>query len=253
MSLLFLDKPIVINPSLAKVIGLNEAIVLQQIHYWLDKTKSGREYDGKFWIYNTYEQWTEQFPFWSVDTVRRAISSLRKQGLIIAKQLNKSKHDRTNFYTIDYSNSLLFDNGKMHRSTNAECTDLTETTTETNTKTLKPLSGKPDVDVVEKSLIDYLNTLAGRNYKHAPSNIKFLKARLAEGHTPQEIADVIARKCAEWLDDPKFRQYLRPATLFNAEKFNQYVGELGQPLPPKRQAATKPEEIDFDSTGWLRT
>ena len=124
----------------------------------------------------------------------------------------------------------------------------------TNSKTDKTLmSGKPDVDVVEKSLLDYLNTLAGRNYKPVPSNIKFLKARLAEGHTPQEIADVIARKCAEWLDDPKFSQYLRPATLFNAEKFNQYVGELGQPLPPKRQTASKPEEIDFDSTGWLRT
>ena len=46
------------------------------------------------------------------------------------------------------------------------------------------LSGKPDVDAVEKSLLDYLNTLAGRNYKPVPSNIKFLKARLAEGHTP---------------------------------------------------------------------
>lgn len=115
------------------------------------------------------------------------------------------------------------------------------------------MSGKPDVDAVEKSLIDYLNTLANRNYKHVPTNIRFLKARLAEGHTPQEIADVIARKCQEWLDDPKFSQYLRPATLFNAEKFNQYVGELGQPLPPKRQAHTKPDDINFDSTGWLRT
>ena len=44
---------------------------------------------------------------------------------------------------------------------------------------IKPLSGKPDVDAVEKSLIDYLNTLANRNYKHVPANIKFLKARLA--------------------------------------------------------------------------
>ena len=132
---------------------------------------------------------------------------------------------------------------------------LSETTTETTTD-LKPLSCKQDdvaKDNVERSLIDYLNQLSGRNYRPAPSNIKLLRARLAEGYTAQEIADVIARKCAEWIDDPKMAQFLRPATVFGDEKFNQYVGELGQPLPPKRQTATKPEEIDFESTGWLRT
>jgi uncharacterized phage protein (TIGR02220 family) len=106
----------------------------------------------------------------------------------------------------------------------------------------EPLSGKPDVDAVEKSLLDYLNTSANRNYKPVPSNIKLLKARLAEGHTPQEIADVIARKCAEWLDDPKMNQYLRPATLFNAEKFNTYVGQLNSPLPVKHQ--TRPDHMN---------
>ena len=33
--LLIHDKPIMILPSLAQKIGLNEAIILQQIHYWL--------------------------------------------------------------------------------------------------------------------------------------------------------------------------------------------------------------------------
>ena len=105
-------------------------------------------------------------------------------------------------------------------------------------------------DNVERSLIDYLNQLSSRNYRPAPSNIKLLRARLAEGYTAQEIADVIARKCSEWIDDPKMAQYLRPATLFNAEKFNQYVGELGQPLPQKRQVKQSPAQIDDNSTGW---
>ena len=93
---------------------------------------------------------------------------------------------------------------------------LSETTTETTTD-LKPLSCKQDdvaKDNVERSLIDYLNQLSGRNYRPAPSNIKLLRARLAEGYTAQEIADVIARKCAEWIDDPKMAQFLRPATVF---------------------------------------
>jgi hypothetical protein len=65
MSLLMPSRPIVINPDLAYSIGLNEAIALQQVNYWLQETNSGLERDGVRWIYNTTEQWLEQFPFWS--------------------------------------------------------------------------------------------------------------------------------------------------------------------------------------------
>jgi hypothetical protein len=33
------------------------------------------------------------------------------------------------------------------------------------------------------------------------------------------------------MNDPQNNKYLRPATLFNATKFNQYVGELGSGTP----------------------
>lgn len=62
MSLLMTSQPIVINRDLACRIGLNEAIVLQQLHYWLNETNSGTEHGGIRWVYNTTEQWLEQFP-----------------------------------------------------------------------------------------------------------------------------------------------------------------------------------------------
>ena len=34
--ILFDEQPIVVSRELAKLIGLNEAIVLQQVHYWLE-------------------------------------------------------------------------------------------------------------------------------------------------------------------------------------------------------------------------
>ncbi|MGQ7101900.1 hypothetical protein ACUOAQ_30880, partial [Escherichia sp. SP-MK] len=46
MSLLMPSRPIVINPDLAYSIGLNEAIALQQVNYWLKETTSGVERDG---------------------------------------------------------------------------------------------------------------------------------------------------------------------------------------------------------------
>lgn len=142
LNLLYSQQPLVVNPQLAVAIGLNEAIVLQQIHYWATRTKSGKVHDGRVWIYNTYEQWVEQFPFWSQETVKRALTSLRKKGLIDVAQLNKTEHDRTNYYSINHDHSDLIEQVNMTSSTGSKRPDLTETTTETTTITPKvPASG----------------------------------------------------------------------------------------------------------------
>ncbi|EFJ8421331.1 hypothetical protein AWR93_005107, partial [Escherichia coli] len=120
MSLLFAERPLVINTQLAMKIGLNEAIVLQQLHYWLRDTGSGMECDGVRWIYNTTEQWLEQFPFWSESTLKRAFASLKTLGLLRCEKLNKSKRDMTNFYTINYESKLL-DDGKLSESIRSKC------------------------------------------------------------------------------------------------------------------------------------
>ncbi|WP_369463410.1 hypothetical protein [Citrobacter braakii] len=120
MSLLMTSRPIVINPDLAYSIGLNEAIALQQINYWLQETKSGMESDGVRWIYNTTEQWLEQFPFWSESTLKRTFTRLKTLGVLKIEQLNKSQRDMTNFYTINYESELL-DEVKVTESKRSKC------------------------------------------------------------------------------------------------------------------------------------
>ncbi|HRN97565.1 MAG TPA: conserved phage C-terminal domain-containing protein [Candidatus Saccharibacteria bacterium] len=114
----------------------------------------------------------------------------------------------------------------------------------------EPLSSKPDI---AEKVIQYLNDKTGSKFRATPSHTKFIDARIAEGATPQDLIAVINRKCLEWLDDPKFAQYLRPSTLFNAEKFNTYVGQLDTPLPAKGPQKQGHPDIDFNSTGWLRS
>ncbi|HUH56941.1 MAG TPA: conserved phage C-terminal domain-containing protein [Pseudomonadales bacterium] len=99
----------------------------------------------------------------------------------------------------------------------------------------EPLSSKPDI---AEKIIQYLNDKTGRKYRAVPSQTKFIEARIAEGATLQDLIAVINRKCLEWLDDPKFAQYLRPSTLFNAEKFNTYIGQLDAPLPAKSSGSS---------------
>lgn len=112
MNLLLKFRPLLFSPELARRVGLNEAIALQQISYWVTETESGIEFEGKRWIYNTYPNWVKQFPFWSEETVKRTMISLRKQGLILVQQLNKAQHDRTNYYTINDDCSDLYDEVK---------------------------------------------------------------------------------------------------------------------------------------------
>lgn len=99
-NLLIDDYPILVLPTLATEIGLNEAIVLQQMHYWLKK--SNHNYDGRRWIYNSFPEWQKHFPFWSVMTIKRAVYSLEKQNLLYVGNYNKAKFDKTKWYSINY-------------------------------------------------------------------------------------------------------------------------------------------------------
>lgn len=151
MSMLFNFRPLVINPELATRIGLNEAIVLQQVNYWINDKEQGVNFEGRRWVFNSYESWVKQFPFWSADTVKRAFTSLVKQGCLDVEQLNKSQHDRTNYYTINHDCELLNDAEQVPSSNGANCPDrqaqdapmdegknarsLTVTTTKTTTET----------------------------------------------------------------------------------------------------------------------
>lgn len=142
MSKLLIDEPpLQVLPSLAIAIGLNEAIFLQQLHYWLRISK--HVYDERIWIYNTHEGWHEQFPFWSVPTIRRVITNLRNLELIITTAAyNKLGFDNTLWYTIDYdalsavSGRPYDQNDQTVRSERSEdARDMIRPIPETNTDT----------------------------------------------------------------------------------------------------------------------
>ncbi len=99
-SLLIEEPPLQIIPGLAKEIGLNEAIILQQIHYWLGRSENERE--GRRWVYKTTQEWAEEFPFWSEATIKRAICNLRRLSLIIVTKRSATSWERVNWYTVDY-------------------------------------------------------------------------------------------------------------------------------------------------------
>lgn len=80
-------------------------------------------------------------------------------------------------------------------------------------------------------IIGRLNEQTGANYRpESKATQTKIHARLAEGYTVEDFVAVIDKKCAEWLNDPKMRAYLRPETLFGT-KFESYLNapERGKP------------------------
>lgn len=261
MSLLMPSRPIVINPDLAYSIGLNEAIALQQVNYWLRETTSGLERDGVRWIYNTNEQWLEQFPFWSESTLKRTFTRLKNLGVLKVEQLNKSQRDMTNYYTINYESELLdevkvtksksskctlpsgqnepMEEVKVERSIGSKrtalirsnCTDvLTENTTE-NTTDIKnpscPVAAQPDRDVLitdqAKQVLIHLNQVTSSRYQVSTTSLQNIRARIGEGFTVEELSLVVDYCNAKWSEDLTMAAYLRPQTLFQPTKFPGYL------------------------------
>ncbi|ENB7197100.1 conserved phage C-terminal domain-containing protein [Enterobacter bugandensis] len=261
MSLLMPSRPIVINPDLAYSIGLNEAIALQQVNYWLKETTSGLERDGVRWIYNTTEQWLEQFPFWSESTLKRTFTRLKSLGVLKVEQLNKSQRDMTNYYTINYESELLdevkvtksksskctlpsgqnepMEEVKVERSNGSKrtalirsnCTDvLTENTTE-NTTDIKnpicPVAPQPDPEVLITDnailVLTHLNQVSGSRYQKSKTSLENIRARLREGYSVDDLQLVIDLKHEHWSGNDDQYQYMRPETLFGPKKFESYL------------------------------
>ena len=99
------EYPLMVFPSLAKIIGLNQSIILQQIHYWIINNKLNKKTkkDKKTWCYNSYKKWQKQFPFWSQRTIQREFLYLEKEGLVISANHNNFKTNKTKWYRINYT------------------------------------------------------------------------------------------------------------------------------------------------------
>lgn len=249
---LFDEHPLVIDVKLAKVIGLNEAIVLQQLNYWLH-SRSAKEIDGKKWIYNSMNAWQEQFPFWAVKTVKRIFSSLEESGLVIAGNYNKVKFDQTKWYTIDYpklENRLgqidPMERDKMSPSERDKMSqpilDTTETTTDTTNKGRKSRKAKQyDHDSPEYQTARYLYELIITN------NEKFKKPHL------QRWADTVRlmheRDGRSFEDIRAVANYAQHSSFWmsNVLSMNKLRKQFDRLYMQAKKAKPQPKEKDWSS------
>jgi hypothetical protein len=72
-ALLIPEPPLQVLRSLACQVGINEAIIVQQVYY------RGRLTEGS-WVERSAEDWAREFPWMGARTIERAVSKLREVG-----------------------------------------------------------------------------------------------------------------------------------------------------------------------------
>lgn len=110
------SKVLLLNLQLLEALGkgkVNEALILQQIDYWttINKKKNELFIDNEYWLFSSVNQMFERdFKFcFGVDTLKRALVKLEKDGYIITQKHKNGKLYRVNYKKIDEVYNLKID------------------------------------------------------------------------------------------------------------------------------------------------
>ncbi|MBD2302800.1 hypothetical protein [Nostoc sp. FACHB-190] len=94
------ESPLLVPPLLAAEIGLEEAVILQQIHYFCQISKHIKA-DGRRWFWKTLQDWGQTLPFLKISTIRRAIANLRNFELIDVCRHSQKTWYQANWFTVN--------------------------------------------------------------------------------------------------------------------------------------------------------
>lgn len=281
MSKLLLDeRPLQVQASLAKALkSLDEAVIIQQLHYWLQRSNLVRE--NHRWVYNSMADWNKQFPWLTRKTLTNKFNDLEKRGLIITGNYNKAAFDKTKWYRIDYdafshleqrlgknypTNEQDLPNGdgknysmEEEKSTQPIPLDYTETTQETTTRDKgQAQPAQPSIAAQRREVIQYLNQKTGKHFKpDADGNKRIIEPRLKEGYTVDEMKKVIDNMYSLW-HGITFRNgelgdnYLKPETLFRSSKIDGYLNANPSTANNQRQRYGKRAPINEPMPEWFK-
>lgn len=112
------------DTGVANHLGVNAAIVLNHIMYWLriNKKKGENQNEGRTWTFETNKEIADYFGYLTEKQVRNAIDVLVENGLLIKGHFHKNHFNRTNWYAV-HDESLIEDKPHLPCRANAKDTD----------------------------------------------------------------------------------------------------------------------------------
>lgn len=244
------EHPILVYPTLAVYMGINKAVVFQQLHFLQNGQKTAHNQhnyiDGKYWVYNSYQQWKDQyFPWLSVSSLKGIFIELEKDDkLIFSRQSVKNKSDRRKWYSIDYEAWVSFcttmrqklSDGSLDKNEPMDGQELadgySETTSETTSKKTSSAPKRerlPDLvfNAIGNAVFELksLEGIDGGRIGKLAKIAKTVAAARFQDATPDQIAEFITKFAAT---QPK-KQYIQGVDSFELN-FAHYLEANGTNL-----------------------
>lgn len=112
-----MGKSFVFDEEIARKFGADAATLLRGFQFWIGLNKSnGRNFkDGRFWVYNSYEAFTEQFTWLSAPQIRRLLDMLVEKQILLKGNFNKHKSDKTNWYAFVDENHWIKEKSPLEK------------------------------------------------------------------------------------------------------------------------------------------
>ncbi|EFB3681128.1 replication protein RepO [Escherichia coli] len=266
--LLINENPLQVLPTLACTIGLNEAIVLQQIHYWLNSSQNF--FENRHWVYNSVTDWQEQFPFWSESTIKRVLANLEKLNVVFTGNFNSDAWDKTKWYSINYAPLCKIEettfpvanrlgqvdpieevnvtqaSGQVDPCAKVKMTQsLTENTTESTTEIKDPPypqkgEGEEIILADAQKALNYYNEKVGTRCRDVKPFVMLLTATTTRaGYSVAEIQLVIRWVIATWRR--RSGSVPKPANICRVNRFDGYLADAE--AWATAEAAVDPAEV----------
>lgn len=88
--------------DIAEEVGANASVLFKYISFWINRNRANkRNYkNGKYWMYNTLKQISQDIGYLTIEQVRYALNKLIDKGYIVKAELNGNPYDHTKWYSL---------------------------------------------------------------------------------------------------------------------------------------------------------
>jgi len=225
------------NVEVATKYGVEEAIVLENMLFWLVKNKANKKHiiDGNVWTYNSQQALAELFPYMNRSKVQRVMSKLEKEGLILKANYNVAKYDKTTWYaltSLGYSlfkmNSALLDTNNRTSQSEQPIPDIKPVINTNKEIEIKSVTKKIKLDV-EKTVNEYTSN---ELLKTTIFDFLDMRRKQKDGITDKAITKMLTRLTSISKTDDEKIEILDNSTMCS------YKGIF--PLKENKQAVVTP-------------
>lgn len=104
----------------AEKYGIPAAILLTNFAHWIVKNRSNDKHylEGRTWTYNSVSAFKELFPYMGIKQIRAALDKLVTEGVLLKRDWNEGKADRTLWYAFRDEEAFIGPIGHLPKKAN---------------------------------------------------------------------------------------------------------------------------------------